>query len=262
MAEAIASADADTLLVFDTDSTLIKSAQMLGGEAWVHEIMAKRSENEDPRAAIERFEAVYPIWAKVQSSPGSSQLIESGTPALIRAKTKRVGAKALVLSLAMSQFMKGRKQQLESLGFRFAESAPVPGDLRLDAEGRVLYSEGIILASFGDKGSSLVEFLHQARRLIGYRPKRVIFVDDKREHVESVHRALELEGIEHLCYRYGAVDGLYATYRPEIAAAQLQAIQGRKPRLLSDQEASRLSAPKARMRAPARPRRQAEHAAP
>jgi len=61
------------------------------------------------------------------------------------------------------------------------------------------YNDGILYAGpKGNKGSTLVTFLHEIRK----RPRCIFFIDDRIEHVHAVSKALASEGIECHAFHY------------------------------------------------------------
>lgn len=96
------------------------------------------------------------------------------------------------------------------------------------------YFKGIFFCNIDSKGDYL-------KNLLGGtfpRPKKVIFVDDKREHVEGVAEALAVLGIDYECYWYCAVDKKTQSFDPLVANLQLYYCWLSKGRcILSDEEA-------------------------
>ncbi|HEX4925966.1 MAG TPA: DUF2608 domain-containing protein [Bdellovibrionales bacterium] len=247
MAEALSTVDQDTLLVLDTDNTLTKTKQMLGGEAWVPYVLKSRAQcgveaglSED-EANARGFTGAKPVWETIQTR-GFIEPVEPGTPALLKSLQAR-GVKMMVLSGAVADFLEGRKQALGHVGIAIDQSAPVSGTVVV-AE-NVVYKQGIMLTSFSDKGDALVAFFDKT----GYRPKRVVFVDDYPKFNQQIHRALTAARIEHLAYRYGAADSTHADFDPKIAEIQLETFLA-SGAVLSDAQARELLSAG---RTPARP---------
>jgi hypothetical protein len=187
MADVFLAVDADTLVVFDLDNTVIESVGDWGSDQWYDHL-------------VEYFRTLHPaeeavakglkLWADAQHTTEVNP-VESVTPSLIReAQTK--GTRMIGLT-ARPDTIDGRTaDQLKSIGVDFSANG-----------GTVL-----AIGPSASKGRALVEYLSRLER----RPKKVIFVDDKHHYVKSVDEALTGLGIEHIIFRYGAADARVADY--------------------------------------------------
>jgi len=61
-----------------------------------------------------------------------------------------------------------------------------------------------------------------APNLVKYTPQNVTFVDDRKNNVESVDKALATRGLDCMCVRYGAADHQYKTFNPVVADTQMK----------------------------------------
>jgi 5S rRNA maturation endonuclease (ribonuclease M5) len=77
---------------------------------------------------------------------------------------------------------------------------------------RCLYKKGIIFCDLNHKGSMMVEFLKQ----IKYKPKKIIFVDDKMRNVINVEEAAKKLGIECIAIHYIYLADSNKTFDPEL----------------------------------------------
>ena len=64
--------------------------------------------------------------------------------------------------------------------------------------GKRLFSKGVLFAGGAPKGQVLRTFLKK----VGFRPKRVIFFDDKMKNVKSVNKAMKKWGVDVTAVRY------------------------------------------------------------
>src|SRR4051812_10007343 len=80
MREALAGADADTLVAIDVDNTILEAAQAVGSDQWFSHVVAEYvAQGVETPEAVERTAA---RWLKVQSA-SAVRAVESDTPALI-----------------------------------------------------------------------------------------------------------------------------------------------------------------------------------
>ncbi|MBI4061365.1 MAG: DUF2608 domain-containing protein [Elusimicrobia bacterium] len=234
MQEALAHIVPGTLLILDTDSTILTTPQMLGNDAWLkHYIRAKtiehvRSGVPQEEALRRAFEEAFSIWARVHQA-GVPVPVEFDAPQRIR-ELQDIRVPMMVLSAAKQNFMVGRRDELGKLGLDLALTAPFAG--RIEISPLIEYSDGILLTSFQDKGAALLRFFEMA----GWRPQRIVFVDDDLKNNESVDRAMIAAGIETICFRYGVLDPMYPKFDPDVAQRQLDRFLA-TGRLLSDDEA-------------------------
>jgi predicted phosphatase len=56
--------------------------------------------------------------------------------------------------------------------------------------------------------------------IINQRPKKVVFIDDKKSHVEEVKNVLSRHGIEYIGFHYTAHQYVEKVYHPEVAEFQ------------------------------------------
>ena len=194
MATALSSAGPDTLVVLDIDNTLLQPVGYLGGDAW-YEFLVQRAVREGLTrdAAIDRAmtafnDAQYAIDVRA---------VEPATPALVKEAHAR-GARVIALTARTPDIAPRTLAQLDHIGVGFSVIAKpdiAPKGTRLD--------QGVLfVGDHLDKGEMLVALLRASR----LQPKRVIFVDDKQRHAESVDRALAKAGIPCRSFRYGAAD--------------------------------------------------------
>jgi hypothetical protein len=110
--------------------------------------------------------------------------------------------------------------QLKKVGIDFSSS--MQNRLKLSS---LTFSEGpppsvykgIIFTAREEKGPILVQFL-EALKL---KPQKIVFIDDQRECLESVQKALEKKGIPSICFHYRGADKIQSTLDPKIANLQL-----------------------------------------
>jgi FMN phosphatase YigB (HAD superfamily) len=191
-----------TLVVFDLDNTLIEPVGQLGSDQWFYHLcdLGKKrgmSESESIAWAMKRFNEEQKRIAVHSVDPTS--------PAVL-AELHRRGLSYFGLTARDIAAAQQTRQQLTAAGFDLSQGfvfnhgeALSPG---LDYQAGIFYNGETGLS----KGAALVKILKASGPL----PRRVIFVDDKEKHVQTVDSALRELGIEHLCLRFSRADAKVA----------------------------------------------------
>lgn len=221
--------DENSLVVFDIDDVLVTNA-----DAWEREYFPKRSTDStmlsiynlksDLNARVDRVKRDH-LWQTYMSAfPGT--LLAHDAPQLIK-KLQEKGVKVIALTgiwvNAHDQFVEDmRIKSLAELGIDFAQSFTAYDGVSLTAcnfEGKSpIFKGGIIFTALAcnSKGDVLKEFI----KLIGWVPKRVIAIDDKRNNLDSLYEVLNQMKIAYEGLLYTAASNLPAFY--DKAAAELQ----------------------------------------
>lgn len=94
-------------------------------------------------------------------------------------------------------------KSLKNIGINFGKNAIFCRDLDLAVSHKGFYHKNIIFSGKNDKGKMLAKFFDT----IGYKPKKIIFVDDNKRNVESVDKAFAgIKDLECICLRFGFMD--------------------------------------------------------
>ncbi|KKK55230.1 hypothetical protein LCGC14_3076640, partial [marine sediment metagenome] len=91
-------------------------------------------------------------------------------------------------------------KQLDSLKIDLSKTAPKKENLYF--KNGVLYKKGILFAKGIEKGRVLDQFLKK----INFKPKSVIFIDDKLKYLDEVEKFCKKLKIKFLGLRYGYLD--------------------------------------------------------
>lgn len=227
---------AQTIYLFDIDDTLFDYPHMLGSKAWRKYIVA--ATKDDP---TRNWHDIFSLFL-ARNHP--LETVEALTCQFIKElQLKGYGVFGLTsrerkiwYDTPMNDIDLLTVIQLKSLGISFNneflnETYPY---LSSNSE----YFGGIFFADVESKGEYLLKLFQDSPQL----PKKVIFVDDKLSHVESVAAALDQLGINHECYWYTATDDKASRFDPLIANVQLYHfwISGGK-RIVSDEEADTIA---------------------
>jgi hypothetical protein len=109
------------------------------------------------------------------------------------------------------------EQQLKFIGVDF-EKSKVPEELK-KADPK-FFHHGIFYSDPYDKG----EFIDKILQETGYRPKKIVIVDDKWAQLKSVEEKLVEAGIPHVCILYQRAEKERKGFKPLIATLQLQSL--------------------------------------
>ncbi len=215
------------LVVFDIDNTLLKSIQHFGSVAW-GEYVIKDLEKKgiSKREAIE-IESIF--WKTVQPYI-KVQAVDPDTQSIIRAIQEK-GIPVICLTARLPEELPNTHRQLQSIGLDFSKTHLLPGTMHsLHLTPDTLYSHGILFATQRyQKSEVLISFLREA----GLNPQKILFIDDKRGHVEDVVNTLSDIGIKCIGFRFGGADKDASQFNPLIADVQWRTF----PLMLSDEEA-------------------------
>lgn len=228
MAKALAGVDQSTVVIFDIDSTILRTNQTLGSDLWFHYNFDRlAAEGVDEKKAEGEL---LSQWILLQKITGVKP-VEDSTPKLIKDMQDK-NIKVMALTARPLELVDTTISQLKSIGVDLSRNPPSRKNFvvghGLKAE---RYYNGILFCGGlkKDKGTILNEFFEK----IKFEPTTVVFVDDRRNNVESVDKALATKGLDCRCIRYSAVDPMIKSFNQEIAEVQMEFFG----KLLSDEAA-------------------------
>lgn len=224
----------ETLFLLDIDDTLLIPVQTLGTDAWFLSRLNYHLQmgNEYPLAldkSLAEWEAVRHLT--------DVKIVEDGTDHIIDEMQKNniaiMGLTTQGLALATRTIV-----QLASLSIDLSKTAPYSQDCYfINGKQGVLYRQGILFTSGTSKGEALIKLLD----LIDYHPKHIVFINDKKTHLEDIEKSVELTNMTFTGLRYSYSDQRVANFQCEIA--EIQWSRSTLNHLLSDEEASLLLNP-------------------
>lgn len=216
----------DTAIFFDLDNTLLEPCQHFGSVQWGEYYINKLLKDGEPPHRAE--EIAQGLWSKyLPNAP--LRLIEPKAPTIF-SQLQAQGCMIFGLTARYPAESIYTHPQLEKLGFAFERKY---NDRNLDLEFPAVFEKGVIFSStLNKKSKSLISLLEQ----IDYRPKKIIFIDDKLSHVEDLEIALGQANIDYLGIRYAKADPRVNSFDWEIAEFQMQKF----PHFISDEEAIEL----------------------
>lgn len=223
-----------TLYFFDVDDTLLDFPHMVGSRAWRryivsateydsrcnwHDVLSLFLNINYPVVGVEKITAEY-----------IQELQEKGHSVFgLTTRERNIWYTTPVEEIDILTI-----QQLESIGVSLNAKSLNPSLSYLIQAPE--YYEGVFFCDIDSKGEYLTRLLKGAGNL----PPHVIFVDDKKAHVEAVALALSELGIEHECYWYTATNKKFNRFNPWIANIQLY-FHWMFEAVLSDEQAAQIA---------------------
>lgn len=219
----------DTLVIFDIDDTLLIPAQTLGCDAWfVTRLNYNKQFIQDFNVAKDKTLAE---WQAIRHITDVI-IVEEGSDAII----KELQANNIpIIGLTTQELVlcKRTEVQLKSLNIDLSMTAPSKQDhYFVNKNSGVLYRQGIIFTSGSSKGEALVKYFEATN----YYPKNIVFVDDKKSHLNDVEKNIAGKNIHFTGLRYGYGDERVANYNQQIA--DIQWAYSTFNHILSDEEAA------------------------
>ncbi len=205
--------DEDTWVVVDLDNTTFEGKQALGHTEWFYDKAYEKMRN--GLSLDEATRECYPEWVEIQKVCPVKPIEPAFIPAL--SLLQQQGHVVMALTHRQPSLADPTINQLASLGVSFLSGAPEVGPFVVPMAMPTLYVQGVLFTGeFNKKGETFVRFLS----IINRKPKKVVFIDDKRSHVEDVERALTEQGIAYIGIHYTAAMHVEKVYFPEIAEFQ------------------------------------------
>lgn len=206
--------DKNSLVLFDIDYTLIVPKDVvLGprGKKFSHKLIAEILENPDfvpPGKYPDGF-----LFGKVLTTAQFVPVDSRSTTIIRELQNENIPTLALTAAEArklgeMESFANFRINQLMEMGFDFSNTFPRIEFLKFtksdDKEFHPIFKSGILFASKHPKGEVLKQFLEA----LHLSPKKVVFVDDRMEYLQSVEKTMSEKGIEFIGLYYTAAEKL------------------------------------------------------
>ncbi len=217
----------NTLFVFDLDNTLIELSQHLGSDQWFYHRLQTLIEQGMTR---DEAYALLLDQAFAIQSRSEVKLVDPVFPTLLQAmQTQNVPI--IGLTKRSPDLCERTLVQIAPHNLDFRKTAPSEETLIFSELNNTIYKHGIIFVGHEiAKGPALVAYLKQLTPL----PKKIVVVDDKLSHVESVARALDQLNIDCIAIRFSGTDG--KAFNPKIADLQWKHFH----QILSDEQALHL----------------------
>ncbi len=213
----------DLLVIFDIDNTIGKPPTELGSDQWFYakvkqfELAGKNIDEAIQLTLPELFHIQFHSWMEP---------VEKDTVQVIK-NLQDKGVTVIALTARSLELTQRTIEQLHRMGVYFTKTDPYECPLTHGhGHGKAgLYIDGIIFSGNHSKGEMIVSWFNQ----IDYRPKKIIFVDDKLKNVESVEKALHNRDYPFIGIRYGHEDELVKKFTLESVAEKEAAFFAKHP---------------------------------
>lgn len=226
ISEVYSSIEPDTLVLFDVDDTIMTAMTHLSSDAWIKFFWATAQKHiPGNQELIDEL-----LWFGTERVPVVP--VDPNTPTLISDLQEMDGVFTFAYTARSAGPDQGPERtithkQLNTIGIDFAQKGS-PSNFHDHPS----FQHGIIFSSGQLKGPHLEEIL----QVIGHRPSKVVFVDDKYKQIISVNESLEAMDIACDCYWYRRAEGKHPDFDPIVAAIQFESLI-RHGLFISDEEA-------------------------
>ncbi|HSW71851.1 MAG TPA: DUF2608 domain-containing protein [Chlamydiales bacterium] len=215
------------LIVFDIDNTIMCPVQTVGSDQWFnHRIKKHEKEGYTSHGALEK---AISEWMAVQCIT-DMKLVEKHTSALIKDLQDK-GHTIIALTTRDHGFSLRTLQQLKSLDVHLERTCPSKEEIYFKNDQHCIYRQGILFTAGSHKGTALKKLLAELR----LQPKKILFINDKHNHLTPVEEICKKEKIAFIGLRYGFLDERVNAFSPELADLQFEKFKT----LLSDEQAEK-----------------------
>ena len=226
------SPSSQTVYFFDIDDTLFDSAAMLGSKAW-RKYIYEATKNDLTQNWHDQFSLFvaqkYPLKA-----------VEEKTSQFVKELQAKGHAVYCLTARERNRWYDMPMEGVDSLTIHQLQSVGIHLDVETlnglypHMTQTPEYYQGVFFADIEQKGEYLLKLLKESAQL----PGKIVFIDDKKNQVESVAAALEQLGINYECYWYTPTDKKAAQFDPLIANIQLYYLcLSNGSKIISDEEA-------------------------
>lgn len=186
------------LIIFDIDHTILEAQQVSCHSNWFYDQYEEAVKNGISEQSA--LDALLPAW-ELSQKDCLVKPVEPVTIEIIQAM-QAANKKVLALTSRGKNVYHETVEQLSSLGIDFSASAPL-GEYSGQALGAGVGAfHGVIFTSdYVSKGKVLQSYLAQA----GFRPKKILFIDDGLRNLTSVVEDMAKQGIETQAFYYPRV---------------------------------------------------------
>ena len=217
------------LVVCDIDNTLLQSTHELGSVAWGEYMINLYISKGISKRNAEEIESI--LWKTVRPHI-SVEPVDPRTSSVIE-EIQRRKIPIIALTARSPDELDYTFEELESVMIDFSKQKVASNCyLHFETNSKAMFLNGVLFATlFNTKASVLLSFLEKYQMT----PDRIIFVDDKRHHVEDIEKACLARGIECIGIRFGGADERCKKFNPDIAMMQWESF----PFILSNEDCSK-----------------------
>jgi phosphoserine phosphatase len=209
----------DSMVIFDLDNTLVHPQSEVGSAQWFDYMLQQKVRM--GLSVEDALQELLPLSFKVQNHVDLLP-VENDTLHVLD-KLRKKGIVTVALTARSDTLVTRTIYQLQKIGINFNAKNEFNRELTLDYPRPVLLKNGIIFCANNDKGSVLFSIL----TLVNYHPKKIIFVDDKLEHLLEVEKACLRNAVNFIGIRYSKLDPVVAQFDPIRAEHELSLLFGK-----------------------------------
>lgn len=233
--EEIENLDSKALVVFDVDETLIIAKDKIlrpAGEKYLYNLTASfgKSLNEDQHKELRSITMLQREIAHTDPSiPALFQKMQKKCIASIALTAMPSGKYGLIPSME-----EWRGEELKRSGIDFTLHSPIQADINFEEFGEhnpLIFYKGMLCSSDHPKGLALKAFLQKT----DIKPSKIIFVEDKRNNLDSVEEEIKKMAISYKGFHYVGALKFDEEVNEEVAKFQLHYLLKNKKWLSDDQ---------------------------
>lgn len=229
----------DVLVVFDIDNTLLAMNQHFGSDQW-YEWQSELIKSGETKNAVGKSISELLQVLTMLYSVNSMRSTEPMVPSMIRAlqssgfRVAGLTARGPTNRDATLRELRRQKIDLAPTAFDLSHGIYKPFKMnalnnyglgskdielyKLKAPRSVSYEFGLMMVAGQHKGVMLRTLLHRAK----YKPKLVVFVDDKQKNVDNVDHALTQIGLPVHAVRYSKEDAYTQKFKQSSKASEIK----------------------------------------
>jgi len=186
-----------TIVAFDIDFTIAEHEQELGEGPWFDYYIKKIQEKGlHPKEALNLALSVFYLvnqFIDLKNIDNSNALIKD---------LQDNGISTIAVTNRSIPTYKRTIEQLKKIDIDFSKKGLSKNDIDLAVKYNGIFSQGIIFCGGNNKGKMLFQFLDK----INYKPKKIVFIDDKLKNVKHVEKEVEKQNIEFVGIRFSKLD--------------------------------------------------------
>jgi Protein of unknown function (DUF2608). len=203
-------------VVFDLDDTVEAPVGEVGSDTWfgyyVNKVKVAGLSEPDAINLVAPLYYLVHFYINLQAVDRADELIK---------KLQARGIYTLAITSRSKHIAARTITQLENIGIDFSKGCPCKDDFELGVTWAGKYSHGVIFNGNNDKGEMLFHFFYKT----GIVPQKVIFVDDKQKHVDSVAAQATKNNVAFIGIRFSGSDTRKNNFSAQQAEQELIVIK-------------------------------------
>lgn len=188
-----------TLVVFDIDNTIFRASKMIGTDEWFRHTLSAAYENNPDNKFLAK-QRVIELWHAIQTITPIIPIEGEKTPLAVQRAQNLVTTMAL--TTRGSAISATTIYQLASLGIDFSSPSLSWPDRLVPHVHDAYFIHGVLFTNAHNKGNALLGFL----KAMNYYPKKIIFLNDKQDHIEEMIHIEQVLGADLIGLRYAKAD--------------------------------------------------------